>query len=668
MGRETARSETTGWAGARLLAETLRQSAPAILFGLRLWASACLALYLAFWLELPNPYWAATTAAVVCQPKLGASLRKASYRLTGTVIGAVAIVILTACFPQDRAGFLLGLAVWGAACGLTATLLRNFAAYAAALAGYTAAIIASNVLGATGAPSGDVFMLAVFRASEICIGIVSAGTVLALTDLGGARRRLAGEFAALTAAISARFAAAFAIAGPDQSQTRSIRRELFRRVIALDPLIDTAIGEASDLRYRSRVLQTAVGGLFAALSAWRMIALHLERLPLDEGRHEAEIIRHQIPRELLSAPGGEASLWLRNPAALRQACLTAARSLTALPVATPSLQLLADGAAEAMLGLARALNGLALIVDPERAASGQRDAFRLNVPDWLPAIINATRVFLTIGAVILFWIVTAWPSGATAITFAAIIAILLSPQADQAFRAAIMFLIGASASAVLAVVVKFLLLPGNVTFAGLCAAIGLVLVPFGSLVALPWRPAVFTAAAVNFIPLLAPTNEMTYDGQQFFNSALAIMAGIATATIAMRLLPPLSPATRTRRLLSRTLGDLRRLAARARPWTRGDWENRVYGASPGATGGGGAVAACAAWRRAFGRRSDHPASRHRAPFRHWREHDRGVRRHCAGSKRRGGQTPCRTRHRIRRCGERQPAGLAPRPRNHSRPV
>jgi hypothetical protein len=52
------------------------------------------------------------------------------------------------CVPN---GFLLGLALWGAACGLVAKLLCNFAACAAALDGYTAAIIASDGLGATGA-------------------------------------------------------------------------------------------------------------------------------------------------------------------------------------------------------------------------------------------------------------------------------------------------------------------------------------------------------------------------------------------------------------------------------------------------------------------------------------------------------------------------------------
>ena len=156
---------------------------------MRLWASVCLALYATYWLELDNPFWAGTSAAIVCQPHLGASLRKGWYRLIGTVVGAVAIVVLTACFPQDRAPFLVGLALWGAACAFVATLLRNFAAYAAALAGYTAAIIAYDQLGATGGPNGQAFMLAINRASEICIGIVCAGVVLAGTDLGGARRR-----------------------------------------------------------------------------------------------------------------------------------------------------------------------------------------------------------------------------------------------------------------------------------------------------------------------------------------------------------------------------------------------------------------------------------------------------------------------------------------------
>ena len=84
------------------LASAFHSAAPASLFGLRLWASVCLALYVAFWLELDNAYWAGTSAAIVCQPQLGASLRKGWFRMIGTLIGATMAVVLTACFPQDR--------------------------------------------------------------------------------------------------------------------------------------------------------------------------------------------------------------------------------------------------------------------------------------------------------------------------------------------------------------------------------------------------------------------------------------------------------------------------------------------------------------------------------------------------------------------------------------
>jgi hypothetical protein len=77
-----------GWVGAsnsptRLgttLANAVRVASPALLFGVPLWASVCLALYIAFRLQLDNAYWAGTSAAVVCQPGLGASLRKGWFR------------------------------------------------------------------------------------------------------------------------------------------------------------------------------------------------------------------------------------------------------------------------------------------------------------------------------------------------------------------------------------------------------------------------------------------------------------------------------------------------------------------------------------------------------------------------------------------------------------
>jgi uncharacterized membrane protein YccC len=45
-----------------------------------------LVLYVAFWLELDEPFWAGTSAAIVCQAHLGASLRKGWFRIIGTLV------------------------------------------------------------------------------------------------------------------------------------------------------------------------------------------------------------------------------------------------------------------------------------------------------------------------------------------------------------------------------------------------------------------------------------------------------------------------------------------------------------------------------------------------------------------------------------------------------
>jgi uncharacterized membrane protein YccC len=575
-------SQALGWGALPLrfagaVTAAVRAGGPPLLFGLRLWASVSLALYVAFWLELENAFWAGTSAALVCQPQLGASLRKGWYRMIGTMVGAFAIVVLTACFPQDRDAFLLALALWGAICTFAATLLRNFAAYAAALAGYTAAIIASDQLGATGGLNGDAFMLAIFRASEICIGIVCAGVVLAGTDFGAAPRRLAGLVAGVSAEIASRFAGTLHQAGSDLSQAQPIRRELIRRAVALDPVMDEAIGESSELRYHSPTLHAAIDGLFSALAGWRAVSVRLAGLPRSTARQEADFVLQHLPQDLQSAsPQGEPARWLADPVLLRQHCDAAVPALLTLPATTPSLRLLYDQTARMLAGTAQTLEGLALLVgDPlrEREAGGR---FRLYVPDWLPALVNAVRTFVTIGAIELFWILTAWPSGALAITFAAIAIILLAPRADEAYASAMKFMLGTGLAAVFTALIAFAVLPTVVTFVGFSAALGLYLIPVGFFIALPWQGLMFVAMAANFVPLLAPTNQMSYDTVQFYNSALAIVVGCGAAAIAFRLLPPLSPALRTRRLLALTLRDLRRVATAPSARKVDDWEKLIF--------------------------------------------------------------------------------------------
>jgi uncharacterized membrane protein YccC len=560
------------------LVNAARASGQPLLFGLRLWASVCLALYVAFWLQLDNPYWAGTSAALMSQPHLGASLRKGWFRMVGTLVGAVAIVVLTAWFPQSRAGFLVGLALWGGACALVATLLHNFAAYAAALAGFTAAIIASDELGATGGTNGLAFTLAISRVSEIWIGIVCAGIVLAGTDFGTAPRRLAASFAALSAEIASRFGSTLVRAGSAFSETQSVRRELTRRVIELDPIIDEAIGESSRIRYHSPVLQAAVDGLLAAIAGWRTVAVRLARLPGEAARQETDAVLPSVPQELRSAPEQQAEpkRWMADPIGMRQIYAAAAGKLLAMPAGTPSLRLVADQTANVLGGLSHALDGLALLVGGFAGPpSGRR--LRFYVPDWLPGLVNAGRAFVVIGAAEVFWIVTEWPNGASAITWTAIPVILLAPQADAAYARTKSFAAGTGLAAVCAAIILFAVLPRLSTFVGLGIAMGAYLVPVGALmVKSPWQTAMFVPMVANFVPLLAPTNPQSYDTVQFYNAALAIIAGFGAAALSFRLLPPLSPILRTRRLLALTLRDVRRVATDRVRRSRVDWEGRMY--------------------------------------------------------------------------------------------
>lgn len=80
----------------------------------------------------------------------------------------------------------------------------------------------------------------------------------------------------------------------------------------------------------------------------------------------------------------------------------------------------------------------------------------------------------------------------------------------------------------------------------------------------------------NFMPLLAPTNAITYDLGGFLDSGLAILAGATLGAAAHRLLPPLPHAIRSWLLLRATRTDLARIARGAWRPEIVAWEARQY--------------------------------------------------------------------------------------------
>ena len=516
------------------------------------------ALYAAFVLQLDNPGWAGTSAAIVAQPILGASMRKAVFRLVGTAIGAAMSVVLTAIFPQDRLGFLLAVAVWCGACSFVSTVLRNFAAYAAMLAGYTLVIIAASSI-----PNPDhVFTLAVERASEITLGIVSAMVVMSVTDFGQSPQRLAGLIGGIVGDLRAGLASDLAEGAPE---TQPARRALVSRVIALDPVVDQAAGERPGLSVHRPVLRASVQGLLLALAAWRTIAGHLRTLT-PEAR---TALTARMAAALPDARGASA-------AAQRDALLVAARAARGANARSASERLGLDRIASVCDGLARAFNGLALIGGVRQALPIQA-APPLLMPDLLPPLVNAFRVFAGVAAAALFVIATAWNEGYSFMIFVAVTTLLLSPQNEMAPRAIRNFGWGTLLTVALAAITKFALLPNHEGYGSFILIIACVLVPLAAVSTLPRFAGLAVPATVNFLPLLSPTNLISYDIAAYANGALAIAGGCLAGAVVLRVVPPLSPAVRTRRLLRLTLVDLRTAMRRPGRMTPGRWRKLCYG-------------------------------------------------------------------------------------------
>ena len=86
-------------------------------------------------------------------------------------------------------------------------------------------------------------------------------------------------------------------------------------------------------------------------------------------------------------------------------------------------------------------------------------------------------------------------------------------------------------------------------FFGFCLVLALVLVPAGWCMVRLRNTALFAGMILTFLPLLGAANEMTYNAWSFFNSVVGIVGGTIIAAIVCRLVPPVPPALRVRRLV-----------------------------------------------------------------------------------------------------------------------
>lgn len=545
----------SGGPSAGKLASVLAGLMPRLLFGGRLAASVCLALFATYYLELPNPFWAATTAAIVCQPNLGAALQKGRFRLLGSIIGALVLVCLLAMFAQQRIAFILCLALWCGLCGAAVVLLRASAAYAAGLSGITAAILFADSI----ADPGSAFFLGLTRVTEISIGIIATAVVMLLTEPGAARLALAALMERTALQLRAGFLQTLG-QSLETEQVRAARRDVIKTLTPLNLAIDAASGESASLYARRGNFRIAIACLAQALVGWRNLSHY--RLPDDSD-----------------------TAALQRDLAVRLAQITpVAPELTAARARAQARQIVADieamtprsVAASLLVNAARAVAGcLCEFMDAVvflRTGEGERKCLPPQpfvIADSLPAVVAGVRAILSMLAVTGFWIASAWPSGAFAVAFAVISTLIFVAFADEARARATDYTIGVAVMAMLGSLIYFYVLPPLSTFPALMGLLFLVYVPLGMMQVGTWHSALFLAMAITCLPFLGIGNPIAYDPAGYFNVAFAIFAGSASGTLFFILLPPPAPERRAQRLIRLSVCDLRRLIqARAEPDAR----------------------------------------------------------------------------------------------------
>ncbi len=567
---------------ARDVSGVLGALAPRLLFGLRLASSVSLALFTTYYLELPNPFWAATTAAIVCQPNLGAALQKGRFRAWGTTLGALALVSMLAVFPQERVGLIVCLALWCGLCGGAVVLLRNSAAYAAGLSGITAAILFADTV----ADPSSAFFLSLTRVSEICIGIGATAIVMLLTEPGTAKLALAS----LMERIALNLRAGFLDTLQNPRETKAMeaaRRTVVKTLAPLNAAIDAATGESALLYSRRGNLHGAVTRLVTALVGWRAVS---RRKALAAGDVLGQASGFESALAMCLARINPAAPERRASAA-RVAALQAMADLEAMtepealadPEARAHLALKPEGqgAVDARLRLNATRSVAACLLDLMdaviflRTAEGERKpmpAQPLVIADALPALVAGLRAVLSVLAVSAFWILTAWPNGALAVAFAVISTLIFVAFADEARARATDYALGVAVMAILGSGIYFLVLPALSTFPALVGLLFLLYVPLGMMQVGSWHSPLFLAMSICALPLLGIGNPIAYDPAGYFNVAFAILAGTAAGTVFFVIVPPMAPAQRTRRLIRLSVRDLRRLIGTRREADPRRWQ------------------------------------------------------------------------------------------------
>jgi uncharacterized membrane protein YccC len=532
------------------------------IFSAKTFAGAMLALWIALRMGLDRPYWAMATAYIVAQPLTGAMRSKAVYRFCGTILGAVATIVLIPNLVDAPVLLIAALSLWIGGCIYFAVLDRTPRSYVFLLAGYSVALIGFPLVDAP----GTVWDVVLARVEEITLGIVCTtviGSIVFPVPLGPA----------LTARLDnwIRDAADWTVGvlsgAPEDAATAAARRKVAADAVEIAML-------ATHLAYDTSNLQTAT--VPVAILHQRVLLT----LPVVTGAAE----RIRLLREFggitppLRAVLDRLSAWIQ---AGRVADLSEAAELHAdIDALEPTIDASADWKIVVLAGLLVRLREMTDLVHDIMALRRQIRAEQPRLArltfaqgeaiatyyhrDHIMALHSALAAIFAIAVISAFWIATAWPEGAGAASLAAIACAFFAAQ-DDPVPNMFGFLVAALIAIVIDAAYLFAVLPQANSFEMLALAFAPVFLVLGAMMSMPATARVAGPIAFIAATELALSSSYAADFPSYVNGSLAAIAGLAATAIIIRIIRSVSAGWTAYRLLRRNRRDIATIAANRSP-------------------------------------------------------------------------------------------------------
>lgn len=500
-------------------------------YALRNGIAMCLALTVAYCLNLDEPYWAMTSAAVVSFPTVGGVISKSLGRVAGSLMGATAALIIAGHTLNDPWLFLLSMAVWLGFCTWACAHFTNNVAYAFQLAGYTAAIIAFPVIDIL--DTTQLWDIAQARVCEVIIGILSGGVMMMILPS-------TSDGTALLNALKAMHARLLEHAGllwqPDSNDAiRLAHEKVIAQILTMNLLRIQAFWSHYRFRRQNALLNYLLHQqlrMTSAISSLRRMLLNWPNPPV----HTREVINQllaalarpdadfytlaRIIAPLKPADDGDyrhRAVWQR----LRYFCrlyLRSSRWIAAVEAATPVTE----------------------FAVPRSPALARHT-------DNMEALWSGFRTFCALSLVGAWTITAQWDAGGAALTLAAISSVLYSVAASP-FNSLTLLLRTLVLLSLFSFVVKFGLM---VQISDLWLFL-LFLFPLLTTMQLlkqqmPVLAGLWGQLIVFMGSFISVTNPPVYDFADFLNDDLAKILGVGLTWLAFAVLRPGSDARKSRR-------------------------------------------------------------------------------------------------------------------------